>query len=241
MPSWYAWIWKIIWAAGVADAVLSLASPILGVLGSTASYASGREVVMPWWAWIPTGFGIGLLAICYALGRKAYLLEREGLPKLVFRGISETERPSQIHRTMRRFEIEIFNDSAVLLSDCVVNLDAMHANDGQIISTDHLPRALLTRQGEAQERREARFRLRPQQRKFVGILARIDGRQEEIHFSYEGEPERFWSFQLIHCRDLTATIVAYGAETPARASLHITIDDAGRTHVERTEIGAAIA
>jgi hypothetical protein len=214
---------RLVWRAGVIDRAVTLVGLLLSGL-SLAAGLFGYSGELPWWTGLATGVPLVLAATAWAAIDKAYDLEEGARPCLVFREITQTERPHQLHGTMRQFEIEIFNDSQTMLDDCCIYLTGIEPQDQSQPSLDQLPRALLTK-GNDERKAEGRFRLRPHQPKRLIICTRVDGRHQEINFSYEGEKEAYWAFSTIQCVDLVITLEAYGASTPTIQRLRLRVDD----------------
>jgi len=212
----------------------------IGLIGSIVSTGGvillGREASPPWWIGLALFMLLFSGGIIYAVLNDNYRLREAARPKLVFRDVSSVSRQWRRTDTTHRFEIEIYNDSTAMLDDCHVRLEALTSNDGRFISNDHLPKSLLTRKDdEATGDRQARFRLRPKQGKLVGICSRPDGPLEDITFCFEGTVEKCLVSELADCKDMTATLVAFGPPTPTSVAVRIFIDASNRLHVEKTE------
>ncbi len=223
---------RLIWhgsVIGLVVTIVGLVLPVLSLAGSLFGYSGD----LPWWTGLAIGAPLFLGATAWTAASKAYDLEEAARPCLVFGEINQTERPHQLHSTIRQFEIEIFNDSQTMLDDCCVNLTQIEPLDRSQPCVDQLPRALLTR-GNHERNGEGRFRLRPHQPKRLLLCRRVDGRQQEIDFSYEGKKESYWAFSTIQCVDVIITLEAYGAPTPTIQRLRLSVDsNHHKLHIEK--------
>lgn len=214
------------------DKAVSYAGIAASVAGAIIAMWVGKEYSLSWWIVAGIGVLVLLLRTIWQATALIWRLEEAAKPKLVFGEIVSTERPYKLHGTTRKFEIEITNDSQVILEECCVYLTAIAGHDGSAPCVEQLPRALLTRENENRDG-EGRFRLRPKQPKLISLCTRADGPQQEILFGYEGKAEPYWSFSTIQCTDISVTLIAYGAVTPSVIVLRLRVENAHRLCVSK--------
>jgi hypothetical protein len=140
------------------------------------------------------GFVVALLAANGVLWFQERLRNIANKPTIMITKIEESAETYKLYGTKRVFELEI-NNTGPNLDNCLCKITHISAMDATTPHVRHLPRALLTSRN-AERYGSGPFHLRTGEPKRIPFCSRLDGRQQEICFSYEGTPDPHWSYSL---------------------------------------------
>lgn len=210
------------------------------ILGSVVLFVIGVYEALR--AWLPTygiklpslptweiAIAIVLLLLVWWLLQRVVEIEKELEPNLeILFGEGppyEITEPMETNgHAQRFFRVKVVNTSTKDLNNCLVMLEEMKTEQGQIYPNRYIPIGLTTDHQLLQERRRGVFELRGKQYKFI-VVACLDENvsDSEIAFLYENDKYA----NTVPRNNYQITLVAYGGGVPKRKQFNISVDDKG--------------
>lgn len=210
------------------------------ILGSVVLFVIGIYKALR--AWLPSygieppnlptweiAVGLVLVFVVWWLLQRVVEVEKELEPKLIV-SFGEgppyeiTEPMNADGHAQRFFRVKVENASAKDLDNCLVMLEEMQTEKGQIYPNRYVPVGLTTDHQLLQERRKGVLKLRGKQYKFV-VVACLDEKasDSEIAFLYENDKYA----NTVPRNNYKITLIAYGGGIPTRKQFNISVDENG--------------
>ena len=209
-----------------------LGSVVLFVIGIYEAFRAwlpsyGIELpILPTWE---VAIGLVLLFLVWWLLQRVVEVEKELEPNLeIMFGLGPpyeiTEPMNAEGHAQRFFRIKVANTSTKHLDNCLVMLEEMKTEQGQIYPNRYVPVGLTTDHQLLQEHRCGVFNLRGEQYKFI-VVACLDEKvsDSEIAFMYENDKYA----NTVPRNNYQITLVAYGGGVPKRKKFNISVDEKG--------------
>ncbi len=173
--------------------------------------------------------GLILLFIVWWLLQRVVALETEIEPKLDIQFEEgppfELTEPMQINGHAQRFyRVKIKNKSIINLSDCLVVLEEIRAQDGKIYPNRYVPVGLTTDHQFLEKRKRGVFNLRGKQSKFV-VVAIMDETKSDSEITFLYADENYPN--MIPRGTYILSLSVYGGGLPVRKDFKIMVDDNG--------------